>query len=311
MTHTAILLTGAEIVTTSATRARNDLELAIAGFLARFRVRHTREGYACAIRQWVAFCDRHFVDPLHAQRGHIELWARHLEENEHLALSTVASKLNALAGLYRFAVIDDLIDKNPMEHVQRPSIPRISPRTPLGRGEFFDLIAAAKYSSHRDHALIRLLGVNGLRVSEAVGIDLTDIRRSEGEYIIHVTRKYGIADQVPLSTKTAWAVENTIDERTNGPLFLSREHTRLDRAGANRVVKRCARAAGITKHVTPHVLRHTFVALGRSAGIPDAEIQAGTGHRDKRMIDYYDGREKLPLARNATTTLDAFVDRAR
>lgn len=291
-------------------RGRSNLELAVAGFLARYRVKHTRDGYACSLRQYLDFCSAHFVDPFAARAAHIELWARKLEDVDGLRLSTVAAKLNALAGFYRYAVAEDYTDRNPMENVLRPQIERVSPREGLTRPEFADLLTAARFSGPRDHALIRLGGINGLRVAEVVGIDIEHIRREQGELLVHILRKGGKTQAIPLSTRTAWAVEQTAGERSHGPLFLSREGSRLDRAGAGRVVKRLVRVAGIDKHITFHSLRHTYATLCRAAGIPDDEIAAGGGWADIRMPSYYDRGSKVSKARNATATLDAFVDRA-
>ncbi len=65
------------------------------------------------------------IDPLEATRAQIEIFARELEATGR-KLSTVASKLNALAGFYRYAVIDELLDRDPMLNVRRPRIDRIS-----------------------------------------------------------------------------------------------------------------------------------------------------------------------------------------
>ena len=296
---------------TGAQRGRSNLELARAGFLARFGVVHTRNGYACSLRQWFEFCIEHGVDPFAARAAHIEVWARKLEEVDQLAQSTVAAKYNALSGFYKYAVAEDYTTKNPMLNVRRPQIERISTREGLTRPEFADLLAAAEDAGHRDHALIRLLGINGLRVSEAVGIDIEHVGQLEGQAYAKITRKYGKLRKIPLNPRTAWAITKTIRNRTTGPVFLSREGTRMDRAGAGRVVKRLCKDAEITKHITPHSLRHTFVTMARSANIPDAEIIATTDHADVRMVDYYDRQDKERLARNATATVDAFVDRAR
>lgn len=114
---------------------------------------------------------------------------------------------------------------------------------------------------------------------------------------------------IPFAPETAYAIEQLIGDRVAGPLFLSRGGNRLDTHGAGRIVKRLCRRVGITKHITPHSLRHTFVSLARDMGVSDGDIQAATGHADSRMVSYYD-RRKYAIQRNPTAALASWVRRA-
>lgn len=305
LTHATIV--GTDRITDTERSARN-LEMARAGFLARYRTESTRKGYATALRQWFDFCQTRFVDPLKVERGHIEVWARTLEDADGFSLSTVANKLNALSGFYRLATADGYCDRDPMLNVVRPKIPRESPREGLTRTELHDLVTASE-PDPRDYALVTILGYNGLRVSEALGIDIERVEKHKGQTLVNVRRKGGKWQPIPFAVETAWAIERLSGARTEGPLFLSREGNRLDSHGAGRIVKRLARQAGITKHITPHSLRHTFVTLSRDMGVSDGDIQAATGHADGRMISYYD-RHAAAIQRNPTHALAAYVRRA-
>jgi site-specific recombinase XerD len=289
---------------------RRRADLAVAGFLARYRIQHTRYVYGISLRQWFSFCDEHFVDPLHAERSHIEIWARLLEERGN-KLSTVAGKLNALAGFYRYAFADGLIDKDPMAFVRRPQIKRASTTDSLSRTELWDCLAAAEASCPQDFAAICLLGYNGLRVSEVCGIDIEDFGRHKGQPTITVLRKGGETQEIPLSYRTAYAVDLAAGDRTSGPLFVSREGNRLDRKGIDRICKRIAASVGITKRVHPHCYRTTFVTLSRNAGASDRDIMAATNHADERMLSYYDkDARKIERSSCAVNVLAAFVERA-
>lgn len=309
MSTEAVHLGPAELVDRSDARSDEILNRAVAAFLLGYGVKSTRDAYRHSLEQWVTFCRSRFVDPLHAERAHVEGWQRTLE-GENLAKSTIANKLNALSGFYQQAHADGLVARNPMVGVRRPQIPRESTRQGLTRPEFADLVTAAKAGSAQDLALVRLLGFNGLRVKEALGIDIAHIVAEQGETVVNITRKYGKVAAVPLAPRTAWVVAQLIGNRTAGPLFRSAYGNRLDTHGANRIIKRLVKAAGIRKHITCHSLRHSFVTMCRAAGVPDAEIIASTGHADVRMTDYYDRRSKIELARNATASIDAFVERA-
>lgn len=171
-------------------------------------------------------------------------------------------------------------------------------------------MAKAKEAGAKEYALIRMLGLHGLRVSEVCNLDVEHLEQYEGSVLAHLNRKGGRAQAMPLTSRTAWAIEKLLDGRETGPVFLSNMGNRMDKKAASRIVKRIALAAGITKRMHPHCLRHGFVTIARGAGVPDREVLAATGHKDGRMLSYYDRGSKIELARNATSSVDAFVERA-
>jgi site-specific recombinase XerD len=95
--------------------------------------------------------------------------------------------------------------------------------------------------------------------------------------------------------------------RTSGPIFLCRTGEPLDRRGADRIVKRIGKAASVTKRISPHSLRHTFITLALDAGVSVRDVQNSVGHRDARQVSYYD-RNKASLPRNATHFVAAYVE---
>lgn len=277
-------------------------------FLARYRVAQTRASYELSLRQWFGWCDEHGVNPLDATRAHIEVFARELELTGR-RLATVASKLNALAGYYRFAVIDGLLDRDPMVNVRRPRIERVSTTQGLTRTEFADVLRAVETMSPCAHALVCLLGLNGLRVSETCALNVEDLGHHKGQRTARLHRKGGKTQTVPLSHRAAWAVSNAVDGRTSGAVLLSRSGAQLDRRGAGRIIAQVVRAAGVDKRITPHSLRHTLVTMALDAGQTERDIAISTGHADTRMVAYYDrGRENI--SRNSTHAVAAWVEGA-
>lgn len=308
MSDIAHNLTGAELVTSKQYHLRDRSELHALAFLSGYRVEHTRAGYETALRQWFGFCKEHGVEPLEAKRWHIEIFARELEATGR-KISTVGGKLNVLAGYYRIAVVDGLIDEDPMAHVKRPAIQRVSSTHGLTRTEFADFLAIAEGRPARDHAIVCLLGLNGMRVSEVCGIDIDDLGRYKGQRTVWILRKGGKRQQVPMAPRTTWQVELAQGDRISGPLFLSVGGGRIDRRAVGRIVARVALEAGIRKRITPHSLRHTFVTLALDANVPERDIALSTGHADTRMVSYYDrGREAI--GRNATHAVAAWVEGA-
>lgn len=285
-------------------------ELARDAFIIRYDNENTRRGYLYSIGKYYAWCEDCGLKPLKAKREHIEVFARSLEQSG-LAKSSVAFILNGVAGLYKYAHIDGRIDSNPMAYVRRPKIQRESTTNGLSRTEFADILEAAESHSCRAHALVCLLGYNGLRVSEACGIDVEHLGFSRGYATIKIKRKGDKRQKIPMSQQTAWAVDKLKRECSihAGPLLLRRDGKRMDNRTADRIVKSLARVAGVDKKISPHSFRHTFVTLSLDAGVSERDIQNSTGHADIRMISFYD-RNRESLARNATHALTAYVSGA-
>ena len=120
---------------------------------------------------------------------------------------------------------------------------------------FGALLVTAGLGPPAEHALISLLALNGLRVSEATGSDIEALGIEHGHRTLVITRKGGKVVTIPLAPRTARAIDLAIDERTEGPIFLTPDGHRMDRHGAGRIVRRIARRAGIAKPVGPHTLR--------------------------------------------------------
>src|SRR5260370_1285130 len=114
---------------------------------------------------------------------------------------------------------------------------RLTIATALDRNELGALLVAAGLGSPAEHALISLLALNGLRVSEATGTDIEAMGIERGHRTLVITRKGGKVVTIPLAPRTARAVDPAIGERCEGPVFLAPDGRRLDRHGAGRIVR--------------------------------------------------------------------------
>jgi integrase/recombinase XerD len=168
------------------------------------------------------------------------------------------------------------------------------------------LLVAAGLGTAGEHALISLLALNGLRVSEATGADIEALGVECGHRTLVVTRKGGKVVTVPLAPRIARAIDLAVGERSEGPVFLSADGRRLDRHGAGRIVRRVAHRAGITKPVGPHTLRHASITAALDAGVPLRDVQEAASHADPRTTMRYD-RARGTLDRHATYIVAAYV----
>jgi len=123
---------------------------AAAGFLAGFSGR-TREAYTLDLRQFLIWCDRHRLGLFEVTRTHIELYARELEDLGR-APATIGRRLSTLAGFYRHAAEEGVIEHSPAVHVRRPRLDYESHAVGLDRNELGAFLVAAGLSSPRDHA---------------------------------------------------------------------------------------------------------------------------------------------------------------
>lgn len=278
--------------------------LALGGFLAGYSGL-TRDAYELDLRHYIAWCDDHDLDLFQARRSDIEQFGRELERRGR-ARATVARRLCTVTSFYRYAEEEGLLAHSPAVHVRRPRIDYESHAVGLDRNEVGALLVAAGLGEPCEHALISLLALNGLRVSEATGADIDRLGIERGHRTLTILRKGGKIVTIPLAPRTARAIDLAIGERMEGPIFLGPDGQRLDRHAAGRIVRRVARRAGIAKRVGPHTLRHAFITAALDAGVPLRDVQEAASHADPRTTMRYD-RARVSLDRHATYIVAAFL----
>ena len=171
----------------------------------------------------------------------------------------MARRLSTLCSFYRYCHLEGLLIRNPAGNVRRPKIDPESRTLGLDRDELGAVLVHAGLGSPRDHALISLLAMNGLRISEALGADIDDVDVDRGRRTLRVVRKGGKQVTIPLAPRTGRALDFYIGQRAVGAIFLGAAGGRMDRCPPDRTVKRLARRAGITKRISPHSLRHSLI----------------------------------------------------
>jgi len=241
----------------------------------------------------------------------VDLYARTLAEVDDLSPATVARRLSALSRFcaYAYAIAEEVVGRNPVANVKRPKVASDTVSAGLDRDELAALIRTAEADSPRSLALVLLLGLNGLRISEALGADVTDLGVERGHRVLRIERKGGKRATVPLAPRTAEAIGGYTDDRTTGPLFVTRTGERWHRSEAWRTLRRLAKTAVPTKadSLHPHDLRHAFVTLSLDAGASLRDVQDAAGHADPRTTRRYD-RARHNLDRHPTYALAGLVD---
>jgi site-specific recombinase XerD len=280
----------------------DEAQLAAASFLARYSGR-TLEAYRHDLRGFFQWAADHETPVLRATRPHIELWRGSMEQRG-LAASTIDRRLSTVCGFYRFAHIDGRIRSNPAEYVRRPQVHPSDARG-LDRSELGVFLATADRYDHAHQALAVLLGLNGLRVSEACETNVEDLAVERGHRILRITGKGNKPATIPLVPRTARTVDLAVGERHDGPILLRQDGQRLDRRTAHRWVRSIGKRAGLG-HVHPHMLRAGFIMAALDAGVPLREVQTAARHADPRTTTIYD-RRRQNFDRHAAYVVVAFV----
>ncbi|HTT67054.1 MAG TPA: site-specific tyrosine recombinase XerD [Gemmatimonadales bacterium] len=212
-----------------------------------------------------------------------------------LAATSIRRHVSAVRTYYRFLVAEGHVVRDPTERLATPKKWRALP-TVLSVAEVERLLAAPHADdplAWRDRALLEFAYATGARVSELVGIGLGDVLFDEG-----LARLFGKGSKerlVPVGRRALGAVAlwaREIRPRLEkgggrGRLFLNARGTPLSRVGAWGIIRKAARAAGLTKRVTPHTLRHTFATHLLEGGADLRAVQEMLGHADLSTTQLY------------------------
>jgi integrase/recombinase XerD len=274
-------------------------------WLLSFRNAGTRRGYTRDLSVFLAWCAQQNLDPFGVRRAHVEA---HLADCDAAGLSaaTVARRAAALRSFYAYAMEESDLARNPATRIRR-AVPQDSQTLGLEISEIRTLLRAAEASGPRDAALVALLYLNGLRVSEACGADVEGLGLSDGTPTLAVLRKGGATQAVALSQRCALMVAGAVAGRSCGPLLVSRQGRRLSARSAGFVIKRLAVEAGIEKRIHPHSLRHSLCTHALAAGVPLHQVQDTMAHADPRTTQRYNRARHL-LADHAGHVVAALLD---
>ncbi|HYN08616.1 MAG TPA: site-specific tyrosine recombinase XerD [Vicinamibacterales bacterium] len=231
----------------------------------------------------------------HLTRRDLEAFVRELMSSGLSAAST-ARLVASTRGFFRFLRLIGAVAANPAEDLQAPRAFAALPRF-LSLEDVDALLAAPDTSTPRglrDRTLIEVLYATGLRVSELVGLRVTDVRVDEG-YVqcLGKGRKQRI---VPIGDTAADWVRRYVAEgrpvltnqRQTPWLFVNaRGGARLSRSGFWKLLKTYGGEAGLRAHLSPHVLRHSFATHLLERGADLRAIQAMLGHADLSTTQIY------------------------
>jgi len=220
-----------------------------------------------------------------------------------LSTGSVFQATIALRHYHRFLLGEGLAAADPTIGIKLPKLQSRLPQ-PLSREDVAKLLAApagGRFKSVRNRAILELLYATGLRVSELVGLQASLVGLEAG--YLRVLGKGGRERIVPFGVRAKTAVELYLAARTakfpgvTEPLFLASHGGGMTRGNIEAQLKVYAQSAGITRSVSPHILRHSFATHLLSGGADLRAIQEMLGHKRITTTERYTHVEPEHLRR--------------
>jgi len=270
--------------------------------LERGLSRNTLEAYRSDLLQFGRFLEGRDVGVLEARHADLASFISELAgapgpsgTREPAAAATLGRKVACLRSFYRHLRSEGVIEHDPAAELHGPRKTQRLPRV-LSREEVSRLLDQPRGTSPlalRDRALLEMMYACGLRVSELIGLALSDIDAEEA--MLRARGKGSKERLVPVGRRAmdalnAYLVRGRpplVGARVEGKLFLNNRGTGLTRQGVYKIVQGHARSAGLQRRMSPHTLRHSFATHLLAGGCDLRSLQEMLGHADLATTQVY------------------------
>jgi integrase/recombinase XerD len=267
--------------------------------LERGLSRNTLEAYRSDLQQFADFLARRHLDPLEAQPADLAAFVSELAtgapDRPAAAPATLQRKIACLRSFYRHLRREQLLSHDPASELRAP---RSRARLPnvLSRDEVTRLLEQPRGTGPaalRDRALLETMYACGLRASEAIGLELSELDLEGG--VLRARGKGSKERIVPIGGKAIEALSVYLERgrpqlvgiHPERHVFVNLRGGGLSRQGLYKIVGRHARSAGLERRMSPHTLRHTFATHLLSGGCDLRSLQEMLGHADIGTTQIY------------------------
>lgn len=223
-----------------------------------------------------------------------QFWA--MRRTEKLSTQSMRRGVSAMRGLFKYALKNNYISKNPATLLETPKSSRPLPKTP-GKLEIDILTNSTKNSDSlleiRDNAIIELIYGSGLRVSEATSLCPDDIDLQNEKALIE--GKGNKQRIVPLTPSACKAIQLYLSERNtaykqlsnSSPVFLNKNGTPISARSIARMLEKHIKKQALIKKISPHQLRHAFATDMLNNGADIRAVQEILGHENLSTTQIY------------------------
>lgn len=254
---------------------------------------NTRRAYDTVMRQWVEWCGQHGVHLVQPEAGECAAFRDHVAEDRSAA--TIRLRCGTVRGMIELAIDTGRVPgPNPWKRVKLPVSPKQSTTRGLTRVEQRRLHEwCSTQGSTRTYALVRLMGVLGLRVSEALAFDMTRLTMDTDGWRYRFTGKGGKERVIGVDDRTVDAIQAHRKPGDPNHLFPGRvQGSTLHRATAVSDIDAACRGAGVPR-ISPHGFRHSAITRVLEATGDIAVAQQVAGHESVVTTMRYDRRTGL------------------
>jgi integrase/recombinase XerD len=267
--------------------------------LERGLSRNTLDAYRSDLLQLSHYLEMHALTLRDAQREDLATFLSDLAEGSEgrpaVAASTVARKVACMRSFYRHLRREELLDRDPTAELRGPRKLQRLPRV-LTRGEVSSLLSSPDGGDPlalRDRALLELMYACGLRASEAVGLETSEVSLEEG--MLRARGKGSKERLVPIGRQALAALEaycrwgrpRLVGDAVQDRLMVNHRGGSLTRQGLYKIVQGHARRVGLDQKMSPHTLRHTFATHLLAGGCDLRSLQEMLGHADLATTQVY------------------------
>lgn len=260
----------------------------------RHKSLNTVESYKRDVTQYISYLDGTGVTDISSTTKTTVLSYLLYLQKEGRASSTVSRTLASLRSYYLFMMQNGVVKSNPTSNLEAPHVEKKIPK--ILSGEEVELLLEQPKNCDnkgiRDKAMLELLYATGIRVSELINLDVSDVNVP----MSFVRCKGGKKERIiPMGHQAKEALENYINnvrkymvkDENETALFVNCSGARLSRQGFWKLIKYYQHIAGIETDITPHTLRHSFAAHLLENGADLHSIQEMMGHADISSTQVY------------------------